>query len=237
MLWSMQAADVPRALEEFADPNKATAEARYFKVYDGGYGAGDRFLGLTVPTVRKVARQFRALSLGEIEKLLDSPLHEHRQAGLMIMAAQFVGSTRDQQKQLYDLYMHRTDAVNNWDLVDGSAPVIVGGYLMDKPRDVLYELARSGNIWERRIAILATLAFIRVRQFDDIYALAELLLHDQHDLIHKAVGWMLRETGKRDRVALVAFLDKHAHELPRTALRYAVEHFPSEQRQRYMTTR
>lgn len=233
----MTAAELITELQQYADPKAAQSEARFFKAYDGGYGEGDMFLGLKVPLIRKVAMHFKLLGLAEIEKLLDSPLHEHRQAALMIMVAQTKRASAEHRKALYDLFLRRADAVNNWDLVDGSAPDIVGGFLYDKPREILYRLARSTNVWERRIAIVATYYFIRHKELDDTFMIATILLQDRHDLMHKATGWMLRETGKRDQAALSRFLDRYAHEMPRTMLRYAIEHYSPEERQQYMRAR
>jgi hypothetical protein len=204
---------------------------RYFKV-----GEGDEFIGVRMGQVFALAKEFIELPPGEIEKLLDSPIHEVRAGGLSIMdkQARRRKTPASRRKELFDLYLRRTDRINNWDLVDVGAPYVVGGYLFDKPRDVLYELARSENVWERRTAILSTGYFIRQGDAADTFKIAELLLTDDHDLIHKATGWMLREAGKRDRRRLLRFLDQHAGVMPRTALRYAVEHLDKEQRAHYL---
>jgi 3-methyladenine DNA glycosylase AlkD len=183
----------------------------------------------------ELAKEFVDLPVGEIDRLLESPLHEIRVGALSIMdkRARRNRTPEDQRKELFDLYLRRIDRIDNWDLVDLAAPYVVGGYLFDKPRDVLYELARSGNVWERRTAMLSTLYFSRQRDLDDIYGIAETLRGDGHDLIHKAVGGMLREAGKHDRPRLLAFLEEHAASMPRTMLRYAIEHLDSDQRAHY----
>jgi DNA alkylation repair enzyme len=218
-------------LQAHRSPAELQKYRRYFKV-----GEGDEFIGVRMGQVFALAKEFVALPPAEIEKLLDSPIHEVRAGGLSIMDKQARRRTTPERrrKELFDLYLRRTDRINNWDLVDVSAPYVVGGYLFDKPRDVLYELARSENVWERRTAILSTGYFIRQGDVADTFKLAELLLTDDHDLIHKATGWMLREAGKRDRRGLVRFLDQHAGVMPRTALRYAIEHLDKEQRAHYL---
>lgn len=233
----MKAADVQAALAVYASDSNAAFLGRFFKTGPGQYAEGDIFLGIKVPVTRGVCREFKDMSLPEIEKLLESPFHEHRLAALIIMTEQAKSkhTTKDQKKALYELYLRRTDCINNWDLVDVSCRDVVGGYLMDKPRDVLYKLAESDDLWERRIAMVSTWEFIRHGDLDDTFQLAEVLLHDKHDLMHKAMGWMLREAGKRSEDRLRHFLDEHAWEMPRTALRYAIEKFPSETRQHYMT--
>lgn len=208
--------------------------ARFFKAYEGGYGKDDKFLGITVPVIRRVAKQYRTINLQQIEELLDSPWHEVRQVGLVIMADQSTSKRTPgaQLTELYKLYLRRTDAINNWDLVDTSCYNVVGTYLLQHPeqRDILTKLASSSDLWERRIAMVSTWQFIRVGQLDDTYHIATMLIGDTHDLIHKAVGWMLREAGKRDEVRLKLFLAKHIAQLPRTTLRYAIERFAPEER-------
>jgi len=182
-----------------------------------------------------VAGRYRGLSLEEIEKLLESPIHEHRLAAVIIMTEQAKRANDNQRKTLFDLYLKRTDRMNNWDIVDLSCREVVGGYLLDKPRDALYKLATSEDIWERRIAMVSTWQFIRIGQLGDTFSIAELLLDDGHDLIHKAVGWMLREAGKKDEAALKAFLNEHAAVMPRTALRYSIERLHPNDKAYYMT--
>jgi 3-methyladenine DNA glycosylase AlkD len=213
---------------------RAEHSQRFFKTYEGGYAEGDVFLGLPVPTTRKTVKKYTNLPLSEIEILLDSPIHEHRFAAVVILVNKAKKAADTELKQIYDFYLSKIDRINNWDIVDVSCRDIVGKYLRDKPRDPLYELAKSRDIWERRIAIVSTWWFIRDNDLDDTFALSEKLLHDKHDLIHKAVGWMLREAGKKDEVKLRLFLDKHAHEMPRTMLRYAIDNLDSSDRKYYM---
>jgi len=209
--------------------------ARFFKTGKGQYAEGDIFIGVTVPANRKICKKYHEMGLPEIEKALDNPVHEVRLAAVMIMAAQAKKAEATLKKALYDLYLRRTDRINNWDIVDSSCRDVVGEYLLDKPRDPLYKLAGSANLWERRIAMVSTLAFMRAGQDRDVYKIAQMLLHDRHDLIHKAVGWMLREAGKKvSRAHLLAFLTTHAGTMPRTALRYAIEHLDPATKQMYM---
>lgn len=233
----MTAADVQAALAPYTSDADAAFLGRFFKTGPGQYAEGDQFLGIKVPVTRRVCRDFRELSLAEIEKLLDSPFHEHRLAALIIMTEQAKSkrTSEARKKALFDLYLRRTDRINNWDLVDISCRDVVGSYLLNKPRDVLYKLARSDNLWERRIAMVTTWEFIRRGDLDDTFALAEVLLHDTHDLMHKAVGWMLREAGKKNEDRLRLFLDEHAAVMPRTMLRYSIEKFPPEVRLHYMS--
>jgi len=209
--------------------------ARFFKTGPGQYAEGDIFIGVTVPINRKICKKYHEMDIIEIEKALDNPVHEVRLAAVMIMANQSKKADPALKKSLYNLYLRRTDRINNWDIVDASCRDVVGEYLMDKPRDPLYKLAKSGSLWERRIAMVSTWAFIRAGQDADVYKIATLLLGDSHDLIHKAVGWMLREAGKKvSRPHLLAFLDAHAHRMPRTTLRYAIEHLDPATRLAYM---
>lgn len=217
-------------LQEFASPAKAKSSAWFFKTGKGQYGEGDQFIGVTVPLQRMVAKKYKDLPLKDIDQLLNSPIHEHRLTALFIL----VGQYKKLPARVYDFYLKHTTKINNWDLVDSSASYIVGEWLMDKDRTILYKLARSKNLWERRIAIIATGAFIKNKEFKDTFAIAELLLHDDHDLIHKAVGWMLREVGKRDQKAEEAFLKKYYKTMPRTMLRYAIEKFSEDKRHEYL---
>lgn len=221
-------------LNQLEDPTQAEFATRFFKTGKGDYGEGDIFIGLRVPVVRRVAKSFKSLSTSEIEKLLQSPIHEHRLCALVIMTEQAKKANQAQKQALYDLYLKRTDCINNWDLVDVSCRQIVGGYLLDKPRVILYKLAQSKDLWERRISIVSTWEFIRRSDLDDTFKISELLLRDRHDLIHKAVGWMLREAGKKDESMLKEFLDMHASYMPRTMLRYAIEHLSPPDKQYYM---
>lgn len=222
------------ALKEFAKPKKAKANARYFKCGKGEYGEGDLFLGVTVPEARSIAKRYVALSLNECLRLIKSPLHEERLLALMILSLRFKRADEKEQRRIYSLFMKNLRYVNNWDLVDSSAHLIAGAYLFDKDRTPLYELARSKNLWKKRVAIIATFDFIRKNDFGDTLKIAEILVDDTHDLIHKAVGWMLREVGNRDQAMEESFLRRHYKTMPRTMLRYAIEKFPIALRQRYM---
>lgn len=222
-------AELKRRLRALANPERAAHSLRFFKTAPGQYGHGDKFLGLTVPMMRRVMREFRELPLDDADALLASPWHEDRLVALMILVEQY---RRAPSAAIYRLYLARTERINNWDLVDVSAANIVGAHLAERSRKPLYRLAKSKSLWERRIAIVATLHFIRRNEFDDTFAIARLLLGDRHDLIHKACGWMLREAGKRDERALRAFLEENAAQMPRTMLRYAIERLPD--RSRYL---
>ena len=241
----MKASDVKRELAKLADPAKAELLAGYFKTGKGEYGEGDSFLGITVPKQRAVGKRFTELPFSEIAELLKSKIHEHRFTALEILVFRYEKAVKeknkDMQKSAFEFYLSHTAGINNWDLVDCSTPYLVGEYLAENNLPVrkrvalLAKLASSKNIWERRIAILATFAFIKRGHLDDTFALCELLMKDEHDLIHKACGWALREAGKKDEKALEKFLQKHTKEMPRTMLRYAVEKFPEEKRKKYLT--
>jgi 3-methyladenine DNA glycosylase AlkD len=231
-----RASAVVRRMKELADPRRAVISQRFFKTAPGQYGAGDKFLGLTVPQIRTLSSEFAELPLAEIETLLKSPWHEARLLAVVLLADGYRRGDAGTRERIYRLYLRRTDRINNWDLVDASAPNIVGAHLLDRSRAPLRKLARSKNLWERRIAVVATQYLIQQRQFDDTLELAALLLDDEEDLMHKAVGWMLREVGKRDERTLASFLDKHAGAMPRTGLRYAIERLSPAQRRRYMET-
>lgn len=231
----LTAREVARALGELGTEEKAASSAWFFKTGKGQYGHGDVFVGVTVPAQRRVARTFRELPLAEAVKLLKSNVHEHRLTALLILVEQYTRGDERARAKLVKLYLAHTKRVNNWDLVDASAPHIIGHYLLDKNRRVLYKLAKSKNLWERRIAIVATLAFIGNGESADTFAIAELLLSDSHALIHKATGWMLREVGKRvSRPALAEFINLHKAAMPRTTLRYAIEHFPPRARKAFL---
>jgi 3-methyladenine DNA glycosylase AlkD len=222
--------------KKLSNPTKAEFLAGFFKTGKGQYAEGDIFLGITVPEQRKLARGYADLSLSHLTKLLNSKIHEHRLTALFILVQRFSRTKQDNKtrKELFTFYMDNKHAVNNWDLVDSSSPYIVGTYLKDKNRKILYKLAASSTLWDRRIAIVATLAFIRDSDFADTLQISELLLNDKHDLIHKASGWMLREIGKRDRRILENFLIRHHKNMPRTMLRYAIEHFDKDKKQFFM---
>jgi 3-methyladenine DNA glycosylase AlkD len=218
-----------------ANPVRAASSVWFFKTGKGQYGEGDQFLGVSVPVQRKIALRHLDLPEKAIKKLLASKIHEHRLVALEILVAQFEAGTPAQKTAIYRFYLANTDGINNWDLVDGSAPYIVGEYLLTRPRTILRKLAKSSNIWERRIAIVATFAFIRAGQTADTFAIAKMLLADKHDLIHKAIGWALRETGKKFPDQLTEFLRANYEHLPRTSLRYAIERFTPAQRERFLT--
>ena len=224
-----------RRLRELADPKHAVNLLRFFKTGPGQYGAGDQFLGLRVPQIRKVGREFRHLPLREVLELLQSKWHEVRLLALLIMVEQYKRGDERQRAEIYRQYLRNTSRINNWDLVDSSAPHIVGAYLRERSRAPLRKLARSKSLWERRIAMIATQHLIRNADFDDALHIAEILVRDENDLIHKAVGWMLRELGARDRSALRSFLTRHAPTMPRTMLRYAIEHLSPAERRRWMS--
>lgn len=212
------AKQVLKKLQSLANPQKALGLARFFKTGPGQYGEGDVFLGITVPAQREVAKLYRELPLTEIQKLLKSKTHEHRFTALEILVMQYDKGNKEAKKDVYNFYIHNTQYVNNWDLVDTSVEYIVGPYLREKTKTLLYKWVKSKNIWERRMAIVATFDFIRNEQFSDTLAISKLLIHDTHDLIHKASGWMLREVGKRDKQVLIHFLNEHATTMPRTML-------------------
>ena len=228
---ALSVAGLKKELAAAADPERARNSAWFFKTGKGQYGYGDRFIGLTVPTMRRIAHRYVDLPLADVEKLLASPIHEHRFAALEILVAQY---ERENSRAIFDFYLKHTKFVNNWDLVDTSAPYIVGPHLLTRPRKILYRLAKSRNLWERRIAIIATMPLIRAGELEDTFAIAKLLLADDHDLIHKAVGWMLREAGKQSAPALLRFLEQNHEDMPRTMLRYAIERFPVTQRKRML---
>ena len=221
-------------IRKLASPNRAQTLRRFFKTGKGQYGEGDKFLGLTVPQCRRIAKKATVVNFVAIAKLLRSKYHEERLIALLILTYRFEKSADRARKRIFDFYLKNTEWVNNWDLVDLSSYKIVGEYLLGKPRRILYRLAKSKNIWERRIAIISTLAFIRQEQYADTLKIAKILLSDKHDLIHKATGWMLREMGKRFEAGLVEFLNQNAARMPRTTLRYAIERFPEKQRKQYL---
>jgi 3-methyladenine DNA glycosylase AlkD len=231
-------ASLKKHIRTLATEERVQGSARFFKTGKGQYGEGDTFIGVTVPDARSVAKVYKDILLPEIEVLLASKIHEERFVVLEILVMQFEkafkeGNLKD-QKRIVDFYLAHTDRINNWDLVDTSASYILGAYLYDKDKKILNKLAKSKLLWERRIAVVATHYFIRQGRFDETLALALLLRTDEHDLMHKAVGWMLREVGKRDEKMLCDFLDQYAHTLPRTTLRYAIERLSTLQKEKYM---
>ncbi len=221
-------------LRALANPARAAGARSFFKTAPGEYGEGDQFLGITVPEQRKVARQHRGLPLAEVAVLLRSPMHEDRFTALEILVMQYETGDAKTREGVFRFYLQHTDRVNNWDLVDTSARYIVGEHLRDRSRVRVYRLARSKRLWERRIAMVATHAWIAAGDTADAYAIADLLLDDAHDLIRKAVGWMLREAGVHDRAALLRFLRTRYARVARTTLRYAIEHLPAAQRKRIL---
>ena len=225
---------VQAALRAEADPERAKVALWYFKTGPGEYGEGDKFLGVAAAPLRRISRQFRDLPLSEVDRLLASPWHEDRSAGVLILGEAYGRSDPDRQERIYRLYLSRTDRINGWDLVDCSAAEVVGRHLRHRSRKPLHRLAQSRSLWERRIAIVATKHWIRDGESGETMALVERMVHDSEDLIQKAVGWMLREVGKQDRAALRLFLDRHAATMPRTMLRYAIEKLPPSVRRRYL---
>jgi len=221
-------------LKNLASEEDARQLQRFFKTAKGEYAEGDRFLGIRVPILRDVAKKYQQMSLEDAALLLCSGFHEERMIALILLVSRFKKASPSDKESIYKIYLSHTKYINNWDLVDTSAEHIVGAYLFNLDRKPLYVLAESLDLWERRIAILSTFHFIRQRQFADTLAISEILLHDEHDLIHKAVGWMLREVGKRDLAEEESFLKKHCRAMPRTMLRYAIEKFPEEKRRRYL---
>jgi 3-methyladenine DNA glycosylase AlkD len=231
---AMKASTLVSRLRQLGDAEIAIHSQRFFKTGPGEYGEGDRFLGIRVPRLREAVKRHPDTPLEESLKLLCSPYHEVRLFALLLWVDQFARGDEPTQKRIHQHYLDHTRYINNWDLVDSSAPQIVGGYLQSRERSRLYRLAVSDSLWERRIGIMACLFFIRRNDFKDTLALCEILLDDPHDLIHKASGWMLREVGNRDGDAERRFLRHHYRNMPRTMLRYAIEKFPREERQRYL---
>jgi 3-methyladenine DNA glycosylase AlkD len=231
---AMTAQEIRKRLQKLADKEKAKILWGFFKTGPGDYGEGDIFLGVTVPALRKLLKEYDGILLNETIKLLRSSIHEERLLALLMLIRAFERGDDALKKKIYSLYLKNTRYINNWDLVDLSAPNIVGSYLVDKNRKPLYKIVKSNDLWERRIAILSTFAFIRQNDFDDALGIARMLLADEHDLIHKAVGWMLREVGKRSVSIEERFLKKHYTKMPRTMLRYAIERFPEGKRTNYL---
>ncbi|TGK00338.1 DNA alkylation repair protein [Leptospira langatensis] len=228
------ARDLLQEIRSYADPKKVPILSSFFKTGKGQYGEGDLFLGIQVPPLRKLSKKYRGLPLSELQKVVSSKYHEERLAGFFVLCETFQKSTEEDRKKLHEFYLKNMKYVNNWDLVDLSARDMIGEYLIDKDRKLLYKLARSKDLWEKRISMIATYAFIRKGDYADTYKIAEILLRDKEDLIHKVVGWMLREAGNRDLNSEIDFLDKHAATMPRTMLRYAIEKFPEKLKKKYM---
>jgi 3-methyladenine DNA glycosylase AlkD len=223
-----------KELEELKNPEQAKNLQRFFKTGKGEYGEGDIFLGIKLPVQREIAKKYRDLNLTKIGELLKSKIHEHRLIALIILVDKYKKSSEKGKEEIFHFYLNNTKFINNWDLVDLSSHSIVGNFLLNKDKKILYTLSNSKNLWERRIAVISTFSFIKNNDFADSLALAEILLNDKHDLIFKAVGWMLREIGKKDEKVLENFLKFHYKKMPRTMLRYAIEKFPEERRKRYL---
>lgn len=230
----MSASKVKQQLLSFGNPEKAEHAKYFFKTGKGQYGEGDKFIGCTVPESRSVAKANKNLSFEELKKLLNDEYHECRFCALIILTEQFKKANEEKRKEIVDFYLANAHRVNNWDLVDVSSYNLLGEWLLDKDRSVLYRLSESKNLWEQRISVVSTLAFIRKNDLADTLKLSEKLLSHQHDLMHKACGWMLREAGKQNEKALTDFLDKHYQKMPRTMLRYAIERLSPEQKKHYM---
>jgi len=228
----MKLFNLKQDLNKLADPKQAKILSSFFKTGKGEYGEGDVFLGIKVPEQRKIVKKYSNLSLKDTQALLNSKIHEHRLVALLILVDKYNKS--DKKQEIVDIYLKNTKKVNNWDLVDLSAHKILGEYLLDKNRKILYKLAKSKDLWEKRIAIISTAAFINNNQFDDTLKISEILLNDNHDLIHKAVGWMLREVGKKNQAVEEKFLKKYHKTMPRTMLRYSIERFDEKKRKFYM---
>lgn len=223
-------------LSSVANPEQAKNLSRFFKTGKGEYGEGDIFIGIKVPVQRNIAKKYSELSLADLQKLLDSKIHEHRLVALIILMNKYKKAKKNllEKRRIFEFYLKNTSRINNWDLVDLSAPTIIGDFLQREGTTLLREFAKSENIWERRIAVISTMAFIKKRNLGEALAISEILLHDEHNLIHKAVGWTLREVGKKNKNVLEIFLSSRYKEMPRTMLRYAIEKFPEEERKKWM---
>ncbi len=226
---------IKKELKQIGNPEKARILSRFFKTGKGEYGEGDIFLGIPVPEQRKVAKRHIDISFTDLQELLSSKVHEYRLTGILILVLKYEKTDSSGKDKIYNFYLNNTKNINNWDLVDLSAPKIIGDYLINKNKSILLELAKSDNLWERRIAILSTFRFIRNNDFEDAISISEALLNDEHDLIHKAVGWMLREIGKRDQEREEEFLRKYYGQMPRIMLRYAIEKFSKNKRKNYLS--
>ncbi|MDD5651279.1 MAG: DNA alkylation repair protein [Candidatus Nanoarchaeia archaeon] len=221
---------IKKDLNKLKNPEKAKLLSNYFKTKEGQYGYGDIFLGLTSEQIKNIAKNYVNINLNDLQELIQSKIHEERMVSLRILVHKF----KKNKKEAFDFYLKNTKNINNWDLVDTSAPNIIGNYLIDKNRNILYKLAKSDNLWEKRISIISTFSFIRNNQFEDTLKISKILLKDEHDLIHKAVGWALREIGKKNQKVEEEFLKKYYKEMPRTMLRYAIEKFNTEKRKFYL---
>jgi len=226
-------------LQSLANPEKAKVLQKFFKTGKGEYGEGDVFLGIVVPEQRRIAKKYLGLSFEELQELLNSKIHEERLIALIILTELYKKSKKDglKKRQIFEFYLNNTKNINNWDLVDLSAPKIIGEFLQKEDTGILRQLANSENLWERRIAIISTAPFIRKRSFGETLVISDILINDGQDLIHKAVGWMLREVGKRNKNVLEVFLEQRYKNMPRTMLRYAIEKFPKDEREKWMKTK
>ena len=233
----MKLSDLKTELRAAAEPSQAMVLQRFFKTGKGDYGEDDVFLGVKIPPIRALVKKYNGLIIDDAVKLLQSKIHEERMTALLLLVQKFKKANEDEKRKIYTLYIANTKKINNWDLVDLSAPNIVGEYLFGKSYDELIARAKSELLWNKRIAVIATFAFIKKGVFEPTFKIAELLINDKHDLIHKAIGWMLREIGKRDIEAEEEFLQIHYKQMPRTMLRYAIEKFPEEKRQNYLKGR
>ncbi len=226
--------ELDKELKEHSNPEKAKILQKFFKTGPGEYGEGDIFLGLTSAENKEIAKKFKKLETEEIQELLNSEIHEKRVIALRILVEQYKKAKPEEKNKIFEFYLKNAKQINNWDLVDLSASNIIGTHLLKQDKKILYQLANSENLWEKRIAIISTFTFIRNNKFQDTIKISEILLNDKHDLIHKAVGWMLREIGKRNEPTLTNFLNKHYKNMPRTMLRYSIEKFSEEKRQAYL---
>jgi len=226
--------EIQKKLNRLGNEDKAKKHQTFFKTGPGEYGEGDIFVGVTVPELRRLAKEYKTIGINETKQLLKSKIHEERLLSLFLLIHRYSKGDEPEKKRIYELYLKNTAFINNWDLIDSSAGHIVGAFLFDKRKKPLYDLVKSDNLWERRISILSTFYFIKHNQFSDTLKISKILLSDKEDLIHKAVGWMLREVGKRDISIEEPFLKKHYKNMPRTMLRYAIEKFPESKRQRYL---
>jgi 3-methyladenine DNA glycosylase AlkD len=226
-----------KEFQSVANPDLAKRLSKFFKTGKGEYAEGDIFLGIKVPVQREIAKKYLNLNLNELQELLNSKIHEHRFTALVILLNKYQKAKKNnlEKRKIFEFYLKNTENINNWDLVDMSAPRIVGDFLLKENSDLLRELAKSKNLWERRIAILSTATFIQKRNFGETLVISEMLLNDKHDLIHKAVGWMLREVGKRNKNILELFLHQRHKQMPRTMLRYAIEKFSEDERKKWMS--
>jgi len=230
----MSLTEIRKAISKQKNPTQALVLQRFFKTGKGEYGEGDIFYGIKVPEQRTIAKQFKDLTFDDLKELIKSRVHEERLIAAFILVDQYKRGDEKKKKIIFDFYLKNRKGINNWDLVDLSAPKIVGAYLIDKEKELLYKFANSNDLWEKRISIISTQAFIREHFFEDTLNISKILLDDKHDLIHKAVGWMLREIGNRDLETEEEFLKKHYKTMPRTMLRYAIEKFPEQKRIAYL---